>query len=387
MKYFIYSFGCKVNRYESQQISENFKRKKFTQVQNPIDADIIVFNSCTVTENADKECEYMIRKTLKLPNKPKIILTGCLAKNKNKQLDNIYPEIEIIDDKTKLYGDENKISIEGFDGRARAFIKIQDGCDSFCSYCIIPFVRNKLWSKSEKEVVEETTKLVEKGFSEIVLTGIHIGKYESGISNLVEKIIKIPLDFRIRISSIELNEIDSKLIELINKYPNKICNHLHIPMQSASDEILKKMNRKYLSKDYCGKVLQIFKNIPDLSLTTDIICGFPSETEKNHLDTYNFVKSFPFSRLHIFSYSDRIGTEAKKLKNKVSLENIKLRVKKLLEIDKEKRKEFLNKNLGKTRKAVSVGNNKALTDNYIAVSCGKISKGIFDIEVNENSKV
>ncbi|GHT53857.1 tRNA (N(6)-L-threonylcarbamoyladenosine(37)-C(2))-methylthiotransferase MtaB [Endomicrobiia bacterium] len=392
-KYYIYTFGCKVNQYESQLISEKFKNDNFECVQKPEEADIIIFNSCTVTAKADKECKYFLRKMSKLPNKPKIMLTGCLVKNKNVCIKELLPNIEIIEDKTKLFNKPQNQMISGFDKHSRAFLKIQDGCKSFCSYCIVPYVRDVLWSKPENEVIPEITNLAKNGYYEIVLTGIHIGKYHGGLSNLLEKIIQTSLNFRVRISSIELNEIDDKLIELIKQNPDKICCHLHIPLQSGSDEILRQMNRKYSSKDFEKKINKIMQILPDLTLATDIITGFPGETEKYHKETCKFVKRIPFAKVHIFRYSDRTGTKASMFTNKVFANEIKNRSKDLFEIDYIKRKDFLNKNIGKKRKAVkiAIGKNIVLTDNYITVPIEREKlnqvNGIFEVEVTDKSEI
>ncbi|MCA6071594.1 MAG: MiaB/RimO family radical SAM methylthiotransferase, partial [Endomicrobium sp.] len=292
-KYYIYTFGCKVNQYESQLVSEKFKNDGFKGTQKPEDANIVIFNSCTVTATADKECEYFLRKVSRLSNKPKIILTGCLTKNKNIDIQKMFPNIEIVEDKAKLFNESQKQIVYNFYKHSRAFLKIQDGCNSFCSYCIVPYVRNVLWSKPENEVLSEITNFIRGGYSEIVLTGIHLGKYNGGLSNIVEKIVKIPFIFRIRISSIELNEIDDKLIELMRTNPKKICCHLHIPLQSGSDEILKQMNRKYSTREFEKKINTLTLALPDLALTTDIITGFPGETEKHHKETCDFVAKHP----------------------------------------------------------------------------------------------
>ncbi|GHT38989.1 tRNA (N(6)-L-threonylcarbamoyladenosine(37)-C(2))-methylthiotransferase MtaB [Endomicrobiia bacterium] len=392
-KYYIYTFGCKVNQYESQLISEKFKNDNFECVQKPEEADIIIFNSCTVTAKADKECKYFLRKMSKLSNKPKIMLTGCLVKNKNVCIKELLPNIEIIEDKTKLFNKPQNQMISSFDKHSRAFLKIQDGCKSFCSYCIIPYVRDILWSKPENEVIPEITNLAKSGYCEIVLTGIHIGKYHGGLSNLLEKIIQTSLNFRVRISSIELNEIDDKLIELIKQNPDKICCHLHIPLQSGSDEILRQMNRKYSSKDFEKKINKIMQILPDLTLATDIITGFPGETKKYHKETCKFVKRIPFAKVHIFRYSDRTGTKASMFTNKVFANEIKNRSKDLFEIDYIKRKDFLNKNIGKKRKAVkiAIGKNIVLTDNYITVPMKREKlnqvNGIFEVEITDKSEI
>ncbi|MDR2425973.1 MAG: MiaB/RimO family radical SAM methylthiotransferase [Endomicrobium sp.] len=384
--YFIRSFGCKVNQYETQLISDKFKENNMLQVLKPEEADIIVFNSCTVTAEADKECEYFLRRMVKLPDK-KILLTGCFAINKTAHLKEKYPQVQIITKKDELFSNPQKQIIKSFDGRSRAFVKIQDGCNSFCSYCIVPYIRGKLWSKPLAAVLEEIENLIDNAYHEIVLTGIHIGKYDGGVSNLINEIIKIPAEFRIRISSMELNEIDDLLIELMKKNPNKICRHLHIPLQSGSDEILKKMNRSYCLEEFEKKISKIMLSLPDIALTSDIITGFPGETQEHHLQTCTFIERNYFARLHIFRYSDREGTKASKFGNKVFPEEIKKRSDDLFEIDRQKRLEFLNKNLGKTRKAVSIGKNKALTDNYISVKIDKKKDGIFEVIISQNDEI
>ena len=399
-KYYIKTFGCKVNQYESRLISEKFKTDNYTAAQNIAEADIIVFNSCSVTAQADKECEYFLRKVLKFPNKPQIYLTGCMAKYKADYIKSAFPGIKIIADKSELYSNAQTQSVKNFEGRSRAFLKIQDGCDSFCSYCIVPYVRNKLWSKPQDAVISEIENLVKNGYPEIVLTGIHVGKYfvrqseEWGVksgennivfSDLVERIIALPLDFRIRISSIEINEIDGKLIELMKKNPRKICRHLHIPLQSGSDEILKLMNRSYRAENYKDKIDEIMQAMPDLALTADIITGFPGETNKHHDETVNFIKKIPFARFHIFRYSDRNGTKASLFSNKVSPQTMKKRADELFKIDTEKRKEFLKKFIGIKRQAVKTGKNKALTDNYIVVNSSVPMTTIFEVEITDSS--
>ncbi|MDR3111629.1 MAG: radical SAM protein [Elusimicrobiota bacterium] len=378
MKYFIYSFGCKVNQYESRLISQEFKKLGFANAQDIKNADIVVINSCAVTKSAEKECLYLLRKISKFSQRIKILLTGCFAKIKFQEIAQNFPDIEIITDKTKLW---TKETLSIFEKRSRAFVKIQDGCDSFCSYCIVPYIRNVLWSKPERDVILEISELVKNGYAEIVLSGIHIGKYEGGLSKIVRKIIEIPLNFRVRISSVELNEIDADIIELMKKYPDKICPHLHIPLQSGSDAILALMNRKYSAKNYFDKTAEILNSIPNFSLTADIISGFPFETLENHIETCKFVEKTSFSRLHIFSYSDREGTKAFSFKKKVVPEEIKRRTTQLLEMDKVKRQEFFSANVGQKRKAVSIGQTKALTDNYIIVENMKPQNGIFEVDV------
>ena len=409
--YYIYTFGCKVNQYETQLVSEKFKKDGYTQAAKPEEADIIVFNSCTVTAEADKECEYFLRKISKLPKPEKLIMTGCFARNKKEYLKEKFPGINVVTEKTELFSEPQKQTIHTFDKRSRAFVKIQDGCNSFCSYCIVPYVRNNLWSKPVETVIEEIKNLVNNGYPEIVLTGIHVGKWQhkaatlrelagsinidsatiaqndKRLSYLIEQIVKIPLDFRIRISSIELNEINDALIDLMKKNPDKICRHLHIPLQSGSDEILKLMNRHYTTAEFAEKVKNIITEFPELALTSDIITGFPGETQRHHKETCDFIKRMPFARFHIFRYSDRDGTKASAFEGKVQADEIKSRSNDLFEIDAVKRAGFLSKNIGKKRPAVSIGKNKALTGNYITVKIPERKCGIFTLTVTQESEI
>ncbi|MDD3065270.1 MAG: MiaB/RimO family radical SAM methylthiotransferase [Endomicrobiaceae bacterium] len=377
-KIFISTFGCKVNQYESQLIRELFEKNGYVCVNSPEEADTIIINSCTVTDSSDRQCNSFINKFLH--NNKEIILTGCYAKTSYDKIKKEFPKIKIIL-KEDLF--KNTIqTIKSFDNHSRAFIKIQDGCNCFCSYCIVPFARNMLWSKPEDEIIREISAIADNGYTEIVLTGIHIGKYENGISRLLKKILgSLKKDFRIRLSSIEVNEVDDELISIMKDEPLRICNHLHIPLQSASDNVLKQMNRKYTLLDFDSVLKKLKKNIPDISLTTDVICGFPCETADDFEQTRNFLKNAGFARLHVFPYSKRQGTKAFELKQISEQTEINKRVSELLNLDKILRKNFYSKFIGTTRKAVSLRGNQALTDNYLTVKNIPRQKGIFDVEI------
>jgi threonylcarbamoyladenosine tRNA methylthiotransferase MtaB len=381
--YYIYTFGCKVNQYESQLISEKLKKNNFKRTLYIKKANLIIVNSCTITEQSDKKCIRLLRQLIKTVPKTKIILTGCICKNKSINLKPLFKNINIITDKTKLF---NTYTISSFDAHSRAFVKIQDGCKNFCSYCIIPYVRNVLYSKRQELVVSEIKNLLEHGYYEIVLTGINIGQYKYGLSNLLDTLIKINKNFRIRISSIELNTLDNKIINMMLDYPNKICRHLHVPLQSGSNEILNLMNRKYSIKDFLTKINNIFEKIPDLTLTTDVITGFPGETNRHHNETYKLIENIKFAKLHIFKYSDRVGTKASLLPNKVNVDIVNERAKELASLNSEKKEYFIKCNIGLTRSAVQIGNNKALTDNYIITDTNNLTtSGIFHVLIKPTS--
>ena len=378
---YIYTFGCKINQYESQIIRERYCLKDYVCTDTFENADVIIVNSCSVTAHADKQCEQIIKKFHTQNDKARIILTGCFAKVSKEKILQKFPFIEITMKEDLLKGIEQRIKT--FDNHSRAFIKIQDGCNSFCSYCIVPYARNIMWSKPVDRIIEEINNLTDMGYSEIVLTGIHIGKYDKGISYLLSQIYKnINKLFRIRLSSIEVNEITDELIEIMKTEKERFCHHLHIPLQSASDAVLKDMNRKYLSEDFLDKINLLKKDFTDIALTTDIICGFPTETDEDFDITYNFLKYNEFARLHVFPFSPRQGTEAYSIKQVYKNGQAKVRTDSLLNLSKELEQKYFNRFLGTKRKAVSLRGNKALTDNYLTIENIKKHSGIFEVEVN-----
>ncbi len=379
-KVYIYTFGCKVNQYESQQIIESFIKKGYFIAEHVNDCDIAVINSCTVTSQADSQCRNILRQIRKKNQKAKIILTGCYAKRAKETLAGLFPDMEVASKEEILSCDENHSSIENFSNHTRAFLKIQDGCDSFCSYCIVPFIRPNLYSKPIEEAVQEIEVLVKNGYPEIVLTGIHIGKYSYGLAKLLDELVKIQGCFRLRISSIEINEVNKKLLDLMSKYKEKICPHLHIPLQSASKEILRKMNRRYSPEEFSKKLKMIKQILPDAGITTDIIVGFPGETDKDFNDTLKFLKENDFSRLHVFRYSERPGTQAANFKGKVSPNTIKERAVILSELDKNIQEKFWRRFLGTSRLCVlEEGTGMLLTDNYVRLNSLKDPRNLCGI--------
>ena len=380
MKIYIYTFGCKINQYESQLIREKYCLQNYEYVDNFEQADVIIVNSCSVTAHADKQCDQIIKKFYTKNPSAKIILTGCYANVSRSKILEKFPFLEIRE--KSFFLSDIKQRIKTFDNHSRAFVKIQDGCNSFCSYCIVPYARNKMWSKPVDEIIDEIKNLLSMGYSEIVLTGIHIGKYDKGISYLLSQIYKNIKDpFRIRLSSIEVNEITDELIDIMKNESERFCCHLHIPLQSASDKVLKDMNRKYLSKDFLDKISLLKKTFPDIALTTDVICGFPTETNKDFDVTYKFLKDNGFARLHVFPFSARQGTPAYSLKPVYKNGELKTRTDKLLELSKELEQKYFNRFLNTERKAVSLRGNKALTDNYLTIEKVERQNGIFDVKV------
>lgn len=370
MKFNIVTFGCKVNQYESNMMKERMLSSNFFYVENISEANIIVVNTCSVTNVADKKCLKMIRRIKREYPNSILVVAGCSSQNKQEIYENLDIDILIgnkdkskIDILLKEYIKTHKRYVKFYNNRKldfedmlisdynhiRAFIKIEDGCDNFCSYCIIPYVRGSVRSKNFETVIKEAKLLTQKGHKEIVLTGIHTGHYmdnDYDLTDLINELSKIEDLLRIRISSIEITELNDKFLNMLSTN-KKVCDHLHIPLQAGSDEILKKMNRKYDLKYYEEKIKKIRMIRPDISITTDIIVGFPYETDKLFNETLEFSRKMNFSKIHVFPYSIRLGTSAANMPNQVDESIKKERVKKLMDLSKIMEKEYYNKFVGK----------------------------------------
>jgi threonylcarbamoyladenosine tRNA methylthiotransferase MtaB len=359
---YAHTFGCKVNQYETQLIVDSFIKKGHRPVKELNKADILLINSCTVTAEADRQCRQLIRQALRKNPDIRVLATGCYAIASPQDILNISPSVIILNKESILNGG----AINRFDGHSRAFIKIQDGCDAFCSYCIVPYVRSKITSRPAAEIISEIRNLTSSGYPEIVLTGVRLGKYEGGLEGLVRKILEIEGNFRVRFSSLELSEVSAGLLALMRDNPVRICSHLHIPLQSGSDNILKQMKRPYTAGKFKEKVEQIKGYIPDAGITTDVIVGFPGETEADFSKTYGLLQSSGFSRLHVFRYSKRQGTLAAGFKDEVPEQVIRERSKVLRQLDGELQTSFWKSFIGTVRQAAPEGaKNTLLTDNYI----------------------
>lgn len=367
MKVGVYTLGCKVNTYESEYVMNLFEEKGYTIASYDDACDIYIINTCSVTNQSDGKSRKIINQAIRKNPNACIVAMGCyIQANKDNLIDgvDIYignkdksKVVELVEDYLKnkkqivnLYSDLGNVfedmEIKKFEGRTRAFVKIQDGCENFCSYCIIPYVRGKCRSKKQGKVIEEITELVENGYKEIVLTGIHTGNYgrdlDTDFGNLLKKIVAIPELYRLRISSIEITELTDKVLEII-KDNAVIVDHLHIPLQAGSDFVLKNMNRKYDKKYFKEKIDIIRKIRPNISITTDVIVGFPGETDELFQESYDFCKEIGFSKIHVFPYSIRKGTPASKFKNQVDGNIKKDRARRLIELSNELEKVYMNK--------------------------------------------
>ncbi len=374
MKVSIYTLGCKVNLYESEVIINEFKKKGYEIVPFESKSDICIINTCTVTNTSDKKSRNIIRQAVKNNPNAVIVVMGCYSQIRSEDIKNIDGVDIIIGNTNKsrvvLLVEEylknkksiNKIEdimhttfepmeLDSFETRTRAFVKVQDGCNNFCSYCIIPYTRGNIRSKEKEDVVNEIKCLVKNNYKEVVLTGIHTGhygkdRYDYDFSDLLSELCKIDGLERIRISSIEITELDDKFINTLRKN-EKIVNHIHIPLQSGCDKTLKEMNRKYDTKYYKSKIDEIRKIRPGISITTDLIVGFPNETIEDFNKTYEFLKEINFSKIHVFPYSRRKGTPADLMDNQVDEKTKKERVKKVLELSRTLEEKYMNEFLNK----------------------------------------
>lgn len=365
MKFYIYTLGCKVNTYESNVMSDLLINAGFIKT-NDI-ADIYIINTCSVTNTADSKSLKLIRQAIKKNKDAIIVVTGCLSQtqvervieldadiilgNKNKSkiveyLNNYLKEQKKIVDIYDLSNTEFEcMQLNNFN-QTRAFVKIEDGCDNFCSYCIIPYTRGCVRSKKKEDVIEEINNLINNGHKEIVLTGIHTGNYGAELNydfaHLLQELIKIKGLERLRISSIEITELNDKVLDVLEKSPI-LVDHLHIPLQSGSDTILKLMNRKYDVEYFINKINTIRKIRPNIAITTDVIVGFPGEDEVLFNETIQTIKKINFSKIHVFPYSRRKGTKADLMENQIDEKIKKQRVRTLLDLSKQLEINYMNK--------------------------------------------
>jgi threonylcarbamoyladenosine tRNA methylthiotransferase MtaB len=395
----LHTLGCKLNFSETSTIGNQFLQNGFSIVDMKENADVYVFNTCTVTENAEKECRQLVRKVLRTNPDAYVIVTGCYAQLRAEEISAIDGVDAVLGSNEKfeiftLLKDFNKkdlsciyvsakdelnyfglASSTDADSRTRAYFKIQDGCDYKCTFCTIPLARGKSRSMDPDQVVTEFLKLVNQGYKEIILTGVNVGDYGKSIDisfyDLLKRLIEVEGDFRIRISSIEPNLLTEEIIKLTSQ-TNKICNHFHIPLQSGSDTILKSMQRRYGAEDYKNVVSKVKEIIPDCGIGVDVIVGYPGETEKEFIETYNLLLELPISYLHVFTYSERPDTKAILLPNQVELSERKRRSKMLRILSDKKKNYFYNQMINKNLDVLFESNDdsgmiKGFSSNYVRV--------------------
>lgn len=373
MKFYIYTLGCKVNTYESNVMRDILLKHGYLEVTDKESmADIYIINTCTVTNTAHTKSTKMIRQAINKNSNAIIVVVGCDSQVHASDIKNILGVSIILGNKNKskiqdyieMYKQEKKQIVDIYEldnqefecmklnnfNKTRAFVKIQDGCENFCSYCIIPYTRGKVRSKNIEDVLEEINALVGDNHKEVVLTGIHTGHYGSdknyNFAYLLTQIEKIEGLERVRISSIEINEITDEVLEVI-KNSTKIVDHIHIPMQSGCDKTLKDMNRKYDVAYFKDRIEKIRSVRPNISITTDVIVGFPGETREDFKTTLDTIEQIKFTKVHVFPFSLRGGTKAETLPNHLSEEIKKERVKQVMELSKKLELDYMHQFLGK----------------------------------------
>ncbi len=399
MKVAVYTLGCKVNTYESEYAINEFLKRGYEVTDFSDDAaDIYLINTCTVTNTSDQKSRKMIRQARKKNPYAVVAAMGCFTQirdndnaimdyvdvvigntDKSKIVDLIEESIKtkkkILNIKDVTNADFDDMEISNFNTRTRALVKIEDGCENFCSYCIIPYVRGKVRSKKPEKVLKEVTSLVSNGYKEIVLTGIHTGHYGADLDNydfsdLLIELEKIEGLERIRISSIEIVELNDKFLKVLEK-SKKIANHIHVPLQAGSDHILKLMNRRYDKAFYLERIRKIKEIRPSIAITTDVIVGFPGETEEDFNETLEFAKEVDFAGGHVFPFSSRNGTPAAKMNGGLTKEEKHVRCKKLISVLDGLEEEYYKKHIGKEIIVIPEiyldGYLTGHTDNYLKV--------------------
>ena len=375
MKVYFMSFGCKVNQYETESLSADFTSHGFEITDSPEKAGVIIINSCTVTASGDSKSLYFLRKARKNNPNAVIVFTGCVpqaapdiakkipeadivtgTKNRNKIINSV---IEFIKNRKRIINineytrsDVFEQTVCGnFSERTRAFVKIQDGCNQFCSYCIIPYARGPIRSRKPEDVISEVIRLSKNGFQEVILAGIHVASYGKDLKNItllemIQKVHNIEGIKRIRFSSIEPNIVTKEFAETLSKLP-KVCDHFHLSLQSGCDKTLYAMNRKYNTERYRQAVNILREYMPSVAITTDMIVGFPNESEEDFLNSYQFAKEMEFSKIHVFPYSPKRGTPAATMSGQIPNSIKNERSQKLIALSQQMTELFLSRFVGK----------------------------------------
>jgi len=400
-KFKIHTLGCRTNQYESQAYADQLKQMGYSQAAGDETADVCIVNTCTVTESADSQSRYEIRHLARQNPGSKLVVTGCAAERQPDIIKNIDGVTHVVPNKDKdaliatLFPEAQvpEFAIKNFDSHTRAFVKVQDGCNSFCTYCIIPYVRGRSRSRTMADILQEVEGLVANGYKEVVLTGINIGDFDGNkpegerfdrLADLVRAVDKVPGLERIRVSSIDPDEVDDDLADAIIN-GSKTCHSMHIVLQAGSNVILKRMNRKYTRQIFMETVDRLRAASPSFTFTTDVIVGFPGETDADFAETLAVIEDVKFAKVHMFPYSERPRTKAALMPNKVPQEIIKHRKQEVLKASEraafELRKQYVNWRmtvLTETSDQTEDGMIGGHTDNFLMV---RIPRG--NIQPNE----
>ncbi len=375
-----HTLGCKVNQYDTESIWQLFAARDYEQVDFEQHADVYVINTCTVTHEGDRKSRQMIRRAIRMNTDAVVVVTGCYAQMAPGEIlgiDGVDLVVgnqfrsQMIDMVEQVARDRKPFSavapilsqtefedmdVPLFKGRTRASLKIEDGCNHFCTFCIIPYARGLVRSRKPESVIAQARRLVAAGYYEIVLTGIHTGGYGEDLegytlAQLLQELERVDGLYRIRISSIEASEITPEVIDVLHR-SKKICRHLHIPLQAGHSEVLRRMNRHYTIEEYAQKISEVRRVLPEVSITSDVIVGFPGETNDFFETTVNFISEQMFSELHVFPYSKRIGTPAAKFTDQVQERVKEERVARLIDLSEELQREYNKRFLGRVLQVI-----------------------------------
>ena len=415
-----YTLGCKVNQYETEAMLELFEKEGYEKAETEDYADVYVINTCTVTHMSDRKSRQYIRRMKKKNPDAIIAVVGCYSQVSPEEIlsidevnlvmgtndrKKIVEEVKKIDASRKVSTVDDIMKVKAFEeieinktnGKTRAFLKIQDGCDRYCSYCIIPYARGRVRSRDLESIVKEVENLAANGYKEVVLTGIHVASYGKDIKetdikllDVIKQINDIEGIERIRLSSVEPILFTDEFVEAVSAM-DKVCPHYHLSLQSGCDETLKRMKRRYTTEEYKTIVDRLRAAIPNVSITTDVIVGFPGETNEEFDKTYEFLKDIELTHMHIFKYSPRKGTPAATMENQVDPSTKHDRSEKLLQLNEENFNKFGQKMLDKEFNVLfeqKVGDNKyeGLTENYVKViveSDNDISEQILKVKIKD----
>ena len=395
------TLGCKVNLYDSEAMAELFAQKGYEIVDFDEAADVYVINTCTVTNFGDKKSRQMIRRARRQNENSIIVATGCYAqvapqtvaeieginivigtKDRAKVVEiveNYRAENGVLNAVTDIKGEKEfeRLKVSNLKDRTRAYIKIQEGCNRYCTYCIIPYARGPVRSRKPEDVIDEVRTLAENGFKEVVLTGIHVASYGLDLENItladiIEQVHSVEGIERIRFSSMEPKAVDDEFVARMARLP-KVCEHYHLSLQSGSDTTLKKMNRRYTSEEYAAACERLRKAFPNVAITTDIIVGFPTETDENFKESYDFAERVRLSKIHVFPYSPKTGTPAAKIRPQIAPDVKNERSHKMLELSNRLNREFMSQYTGRTVEVLferlEGDYYEGHTRNYIKVLC------------------
>lgn len=376
-KFKIVTLGCRTNQYESQAYRDQLLSLGYTEAAENEPAEICIVNTCTVTESADSSSRHAIRQLARDNKESKLLVTGCFAERQPEAVKQIEGVTHVVANKdkeqllAKIFPEESlpEFSIKNFESHTRAFVKVQDGCNSFCTYCIIPYVRGRSRSRTVEDILQEVRELIASGYKEVVITGINVGDFEDNgikLAELIRQVDKVPGLKRLRVSSIDPDEVDDDLADAILNGKNT-CHSMHIVLQAGSNVILKRMNRKYTRQIFLDTVEKLKAASPDFTFTTDIIVGFPGETDADFIDTLNVMREVKFAKVHMFPYSDRPRTRSVLMPNKVPHEVIKFRKQEVMNMAEKFGYELRQNYVGRRMAVLTEDKNMGHTDNFLMV--------------------